>query len=114
MDVLESLKGRLAYDGAAVMVSYDVLKATIIEIEKLRDDAVQDGIYMAQLSDEVGRRAVGLCVDTKCGGCEGCKRRAAENELERVRGWCLASQEALTEILKELRILRREVKRLDV
>lgn len=101
-------------DGGVGYVGGPLLKDIVHHIEQLEEAHIADGKYMEQLADEVQRRAVGLCVDTKCGGCEGCKRRAAEEELERERGWRTASQEALAEILKELRKVRREVRRLDV
>lgn len=72
---LELLKDRLAYDGAAVLVSHDNLTAAIAEIERLREDAATDGKYMEQLTDEIIR----------------------------IRGWHDASQDALGEVLTELR-----------
>lgn len=36
MDVLHLLKGRIAHNGHAVLVSHDLLKATIAKIEQLR------------------------------------------------------------------------------
>jgi hypothetical protein len=149
--ILERLKATLTHvneagiechRGGASMVADVIIRDAIAEIEKLRDDAVEDGRYMEQLSDEV-RRVVGVLrkiADDPCHAYAPARAREAipsykENELERLRngatyymeeierlrGWYTASQEALRELLSGLRgqteaidALREEVRRLDV
>lgn len=81
-DVIENLKGRLAYDGAAVLVSHVLLKTAIETIERYRE------------KDGQRTREHNILVK---------ENREKKEEIERLRGWYDASQDAMGEVLTELR-----------